>query len=90
MTAVLISLAEISPPPILKRPTTLSSYSGRAALITGSLYKRKLETSVALKDKTNSETIRMLFYTNNEVPSCDDDGEDEGQDAECLYCSRLF
>ncbi|PSN34462.1 hypothetical protein C0J52_25013 [Blattella germanica] len=53
-------------------------------------YKRQLETSVALKEKTtNNETRIILSFTHNEVHSSDDD-EDKGQDAECIYCSRLF
>ncbi|PSN57636.1 hypothetical protein C0J52_05409 [Blattella germanica] len=56
----------------------------------GSPYKRQLETSAALKEKTTNNVTRiMLSFTHKEVHSSDED-EDKGQDAECIYCSRLF
>ncbi|PSN46921.1 hypothetical protein C0J52_14915, partial [Blattella germanica] len=70
--------------------TTRSTRSGRAAIITGSSYKRQLETSSALKEKTTNNVTRiMLSFMHKEVHSSDE-YEDEGQDAECIYCSRLF
>ncbi|PSN53011.1 hypothetical protein C0J52_01166 [Blattella germanica] len=58
-------------------------------LASGAPYKRQLETSVALKEKTtNNETRIMLSFTHNEVHSSEDD--EDRQDAECIYCSRLF
>ncbi|PSN40991.1 hypothetical protein C0J52_10989 [Blattella germanica] len=56
----------------------------------GSSYKRQLETSAALKEKTTNNVTRiMLSFMHKEVHSSDED-EAEGQDAECIYCSRLF